>query len=85
MNEVSEDWTDWTAESWDDDDYWWHDQWPESCDGQWGVSQTWWDDGSDGMATGMDIPGNRDQSKVRNRVQVTTIGLMSKRLAVSAA
>ena len=25
---------------------WWHDQWPESCDGQWGVSQTWWDDGS---------------------------------------
>ena len=46
MNEVSEDWTDWTAESWDDDDYWWHDQWPESCDGQWGVSQTWWDDGS---------------------------------------
>ena len=24
----------------------------------------------DGMATGMDIPGNRDQSKVRNRVQV---------------
>ena len=46
LNEVSEDWTDWTAESWDDDDYWWHDQWPESCDGQWGVSQTWWDDGS---------------------------------------
>ena len=45
LNEVSEDWTDWTAESWDDDDYWWHDQWPESCDGQWGVSQTWWDDG----------------------------------------
>ena len=39
----------------------------------------------DGIATGMDIPGNRDQSKVRNRVQVTTIGLMSKRLAVSAA
>ena len=25
LNEVSEDWTDWTAESWDDDDYWWHD------------------------------------------------------------
>ena len=46
LNEVSEDWTDWTAESWDDDDYWWHDQWPESCDGQWGVSQTWRDDGS---------------------------------------
>ena len=50
MNEVSEswneDWTDWTAESWDDDDYWWNDQWLESCDGQWGVSQTWWDDGS---------------------------------------
>ena len=46
LNEVSEDWTGWTAESWDDDDYWWHDQWPESCDGQWGVSQTWWDDGS---------------------------------------
>ena len=46
LNEVSEDWTDWTVESWDDDDYWWHDQWPESCDGQWGVSQTWWDDGS---------------------------------------
>ena len=46
LNEVSEDWTDWTAESWDDDDYWWHDQWPESCDGQWGVSQTWWDEGS---------------------------------------
>ena len=46
LNEVSEDWTDWTAESWDDDDYWWHDQWPESCDSQWGVSQTWWDDGS---------------------------------------
>ena len=46
LNEVSEDWTDWTAESWDDDDYWWHDQWPESCDGQWGVSQTWCDDGS---------------------------------------
>ena len=50
LNEVSEswneDWTDWTAESWDDDDYWWNDQWPESCDGQWGVSQTWWDDGS---------------------------------------
>ena len=46
LNEVSEDWTDWTAESWDEDDYWWHDQWPESCDGQWGVSQTWWDDGS---------------------------------------
>ena len=46
LNEVSEDWTDWTAESWDDDDYWWHDQWPESCDGQCGVSQTWWDDGS---------------------------------------
>ena len=49
LNEVSEswneDWTDWTAESWDDD-YWWNDQWPESCDGQWGVSQTWWDDGS---------------------------------------
>ena len=43
LNEVSEDWTDWTAESGDDDDYWWHDQWPESCDGQWGVSQTWWD------------------------------------------
>ena len=39
----------------------------------------------DGIATGMDIPGNRDQSKVRNRVQATTIGLMSKRLAVSAA
>ena len=33
----------------------------------------------DGIATGMGIPGNRDQSKVRNRVQVTTIGLMSKR------
>ena len=47
LNEVSEDWTDWTAESWDDDDYWWNDQWPESCDGQWGVSQTWWDDGSE--------------------------------------
>ena len=50
LNEVSEswneDWTDWTAESWDDDDYWWNDQWPESCDGQWGVSQTWWGDGS---------------------------------------
>ena len=50
LNEVSEswneDWTDWTAESWDDDDYWWNDQWVESCDGQWGVSQTWWDDGS---------------------------------------
>ena len=50
LNEVSEswneDWTDWTAESWDDDDYWWNDQWLESCDGQWGVSQTWWDDGS---------------------------------------
>ena len=50
LNEVSEswneDWTDWTAESWDDDDYWWNDQWPESCEGQWGVSQTWWDDGS---------------------------------------
>ena len=50
LNEVSEswneDWTDWTAESWDDDDYWWNDQWPESCDGQWGVPQTWWDDGS---------------------------------------
>ena len=46
LNEVSEDWTDLTAESWDDDDYWWNDQWPESCDGQWGVSQTWWDDGS---------------------------------------
>ena len=50
LNEVSEswneDWTNWTAESWDDDDYWWNDQWPESCDGQWGVSQTWWDDGS---------------------------------------
>ena len=39
----------------------------------------------DGIATGMGIPGNRDQSKVRNRVQGTTIGLMSKRLAVSAA
>ena len=38
----------------------------------------------DGIATGMGIPGNRDQSKVRNRVQVTTISL-SKRLAVSAA
>ena len=29
LNEVSEswneDWTDWTAESWDDDDYWWND------------------------------------------------------------
>ena len=47
LNEVSEDWTDWTAESWDDDDYWWNDQWQESCDGQWGVSQTWWDDGSE--------------------------------------
>ena len=47
LNEVSEDWTDWTAESWDDEDYWWNDQWPESCDGQWGVSQTWWDDGSE--------------------------------------
>ena len=35
----------------------------------------------EGIATGMGIPGNR----VRNRVQVTTIGLMSKRLAVSAA
>ena len=62
MNEVSEswneDWTDWTAESWDDDDYWWNDQWLESCDGQWGVVL-------DGIATGMDIPGNRNQSKVR--------------------
>ena len=50
LNEVSEswneDWTDWTAEGWDDDDYWWNDQWLESCDGQCGVSQTWWDDGS---------------------------------------
>ena len=52
LNEVSEDWTDWTAESWDDDDYWWHDQWPESCDGQWGVSQTWWDDGSEWYCDG---------------------------------
>ena len=42
----NEDWTDWTAEGWDDDGYWWSDQWPEGCDGQWGVLQTWWDDGS---------------------------------------
>ena len=50
LNEVSESWnegwTDWTAEGWDDNDYWWNDQWLESCDGQWGVSKTWWDDGS---------------------------------------
>ena len=52
LNEVSEDWTDWTAESWDDDGYWWNDQWPESCDGQWGVSQTWWDDGSEWYCDG---------------------------------
>ena len=56
LNEVSESWneywTDWTAESWDDDDYWWNDQWLESCDGQWGVSQTWWDDGSGSYCDG---------------------------------
>ena len=50
LNEVSEsgneDWNDWTAEIWNDEDYQWNDQWLESCDGQWGVSQTWWDDGS---------------------------------------
>ena len=65
LNEVSEDWTDWTAESWDDDDYWWNDQWPEGCDGQWEFRRLGGTMVLDGIATGMDIPGNRNQSKVR--------------------
>ena len=73
MNEVSEswneDWTDWTAESWDDDDYWW------TIGGMTNGRRAVMVNGEfrrlggtmvlDGIATGMDIAGNRNQSKVR--------------------
>ena len=47
------------------------------CDGQWEISQFHRLGGTmvqDGIATGIDIPGNRNQSKVRNSVEATTKG-----------
>ena len=85
LNEVSEDWTDWTAESWDDDDFGGMTNGRRAVMVNGGFRRHGGTMVLDGIATGMGIPGNRDQSKVRNRVQATTISLMSKRLAVSAA
>ena len=70
LNEVSESWneawTDWTAEGWDDDDYWWNDQWLESCDGEWGVSQTWWDDGSGWYCDGYGCTWQQELQQVQS-------------------
>ena len=48
MNEVCEDWTDWSSENWDNQDLWWHDAWSGWYDGSWDILQTQWSgDGSE--------------------------------------